>query len=186
MAKGFVVNIDRCIGCHACEIACKSFYQLEPDMSRRTVRELPETITGGSPTRAYVSTACNHCDDPACKKACPVGAYTKREDGIVVHNPNLCIGCKMCAKACPYKVPTFNHVTQKMDKCSMCYQLQDNGEVPICVSKCPVDALEVIEVGKEHRANLVKQVDGFADTSITHPTTQFILPRTGIQVRRDA
>ncbi|MGC5324208.1 4Fe-4S dicluster domain-containing protein [Brevibacillus sp. SYSU BS000544] len=182
--KAFVVNIDRCIGCHACEISCKSFYQLEPDMSRRTVRELPELLTG-SPTRAYLSSACNHCDDPACKKACPVGAYTKREDGIVVHDPSLCIGCKMCAKACPYKVPQFNNTTKKMDKCSMCYQLQDEGKQPICVSKCPMDALEVIDLEKENRANLEVSVAGFANTAITHPTTRFILPKTGKQVRRD-
>ncbi|WP_316571483.1 4Fe-4S dicluster domain-containing protein [Neobacillus sp. YIM B06451] len=186
MAKklGFLVNIDRCIGCHACEISCKSFYQLEPQMRRRTVRELPEDLVG-SPVRAFVSTACNHCDEPACKAACPVGAYTKREeDGIVVHNQELCIGCQMCGKACPYGVPQYNPVKKKMDKCSMCYERLDVGESPICVSKCPLEAIEIVDYNEVQPAGTVSVVPTFADPSITHPTTQFILPKPGKQFRR--
>ncbi|WP_053362679.1 4Fe-4S dicluster domain-containing protein [Bacillus sp. FJAT-27251] len=185
MAKklGFLVNIERCIGCHACEISCKSFYQLEPAMSRRKVHELPEDFVG-TPIRAYVSTACNHCDEPACKAACPVGAYTKREDGIVVHNDELCIGCQMCGKACPYGVPVYNPVKKKMDKCSMCYDRLDNGEQPICVSKCPMEAIEIADYNEVSRSDAVSVVPAFADPSITGPTTQFILPKTGKQSRR--
>lgn len=180
----FVVHIERCIGCHACEIACKSYYQLEPSHSRRNVRPLPEMMTG-QPSRVFLSTACNHCDDPACYKACPVGAYKKREDGIVVHNQDRCIGCRMCIKACPYSVPEFDPVKKKADKCSLCYQRLDQGELPICVEKCPVNALELVDLNKETRTNLVETVPGFANPAITHPSTRFLLPRTGKQVRRE-
>lgn len=186
MAKklGFLVNIERCIGCHACEVTCKSYYDLEPSMSRRKVRELPED-TFGVPVRAFVSTACNHCDVPACKEACPVGAYTKREeDGIVVHDQDLCIGCQMCAKACPYGVPEYNPVKKKMDKCNMCHDLLDVGELPICVDNCPLDALEVVDYNEIDPADAVHFVPGFADPSITQPNVRFITAKPGIQNRR--
>lgn len=186
MAKklGFLVNIERCIGCHACEISCKSFYQLEPSMSRRKVRELPEDVVG-TPVRAFVSTACIHCDEPACKAACPVGAYTKREeDGIVVHNQDLCIGCQQCGKACPYGVPVYNPVLKKMDKCSMCYERIDQNELPICVSKCPLEALEIVDYNEIDLSNTVNVVPTFADPSITSSKTQFILPNPGKQSGR--
>ncbi|WP_039944154.1 4Fe-4S dicluster domain-containing protein [Thermicanus aegyptius] len=176
----FVIHMDRCIGCSACTLACKSYYRLQPGMVRRRVKEMPETITG-APTRAYLSTACNHCDDPACKKACPVGAYSKREDGIVVHHQDRCIGCKMCIKACPYGVPQFDPVKKKADKCSLCFERLDKGELPICVLKCPMEAIEIVDMEKENRGDLVDRVPGYADPSITHPSTRFVLPKTGLQ-----
>lgn len=187
MAKklGFLINIERCIGCHACEVSCKSFYNLEPTMSRRKIVELPED-SFGAPIRAFLSTSCNHCEDPACKKACPVGAYLKRdEDGIVIHDQDLCIGCQMCGKACPYGVPQYNPVLKKMDKCSMCYELLDVGEDPICVQKCPLDALEIVDYNEIQPEDAVHVVPTFADPSITNPTTQFILPTPGKQTRRE-
>ncbi|WNS74068.1 4Fe-4S dicluster domain-containing protein [Bacillus sp. DTU_2020_1000418_1_SI_GHA_SEK_038] len=187
MAKkmGFVVNIDRCIGCHACEVTCKSFYQLEPEVSRRRVRQLPETIAG-VPTRAYLSMACNHCDMPACRDACPVGAYTKREDGIVIHNQDLCIGCQMCGKACPYSVPQYDPVKKKMNKCSMCFERLDAGELPICVQNCPLEAIQIVDLNEPQYQNLAKTVPGFPDPSITQPNIRFILPKAGKQVRSEA
>ena len=181
---GFLINIERCIGCHACEVSCKSFYQLEPTMSRRKITELPED-SFGAPVRAFLSTSCNHCEDPACKKACPVGAYTKRdEDGIVIHDQDLCIGCQMCGKACPYGVPQYNPVLKIMDKCSMCYQLLDQGEDPICVQKCPLDAIQIVDYNEIDPSEAVNVVPTFADPSITNPTTRFILPEPGRQHRR--
>ena len=91
---GFVSNMERCVGCNACVIACKSYHGLEPDMKRRKVRDLDDKLVG-SPVRAYLSASCQHCEDPACMKACPTSAYSKREDGIVLHNRKVCIGCKM-------------------------------------------------------------------------------------------
>lgn len=74
-------------------MACKSFNQLEPDRFWRYVYPLDKDIYPHE-ERAFYSLACNHCEHPACVAACPVEAYTKREDGVVVHNPERCIGCK--------------------------------------------------------------------------------------------
>ncbi|WP_081695836.1 4Fe-4S dicluster domain-containing protein [Mitsuokella sp. oral taxon 131] len=86
----FLVHTDRCIGCNACEIACKNFYQQEASVHWRKVyymqeKDLPQ------PCRVSVSLACNHCDAPSCMKACPTSAYTKRDDGIVMHDQDRCI-----------------------------------------------------------------------------------------------
>lgn len=180
---GFVVNIQRCIGCHACEMSCKNYYQLHPKVRRRAVYELDEQITE-SASRVYLSAACNHCDEPACKEACPVGAYSKRADGIVLHDENRCIGCQMCVIACPYHVPQYNPEKKKVDKCHMCYDLQDNNELPVCVANCPMEAIELVDLSTEQKGT-VKEIEGFADPTITKPNIRFIKPRTGVHVRRE-
>lgn len=186
MAKkiGFLVNSDRCIGCHACELACKNEYQQEPEIRWRKVYPLKEDSFGGF-AREFASLACNHCEDPACLKACPVIAYTKREDGIVMHSKERCIGCKNCMLACPYKVPEFNQKTKKVEKCHMCAARQDRGEKPACVVGCPMEAITIINAN-DTIAGAERSLPGFPNAAITNPTTRFIKPVVGRQVRRDA
>lgn len=186
MAKkiGFLVNSDRCIGCHACELACKNEYQQEPDIRWRKVYPLKENSFGGF-AREFASLACNHCVDPACLKACPAMAYVKREDGIVMHKKERCIGCKNCMLACPYKVPEFNKKTKKVEKCHMCAMRQERGEKPACVAGCPMEAISVVDI-TDDIAGAERSLPGFPNVAITNPTTRFIKPVVGQQVRRDA
>lgn len=186
MAKklGFLVNCDRCIGCHSCEMACKNEYQHEPYIRWRKVYPLQEDAFGG-PAREFASMACNHCEDPACLKACPVRAYTKREDGVVIHDQQRCIGCRMCMLACPYKVPEFNERAKKVEKCHMCAARLDRGEKPACVAGCPMEAISVIDLNADTGRQASRKLTGFPDVSITNPTTRFIKPTVGIQVRRE-
>lgn len=182
--KAFLVNSDRCIGCHACELACKNEYQLEPAVRWRKV--YPFNRQGyGIQARTFASLACNHCENPACLKACPVTAYTKRPDGIVLHDQKRCIGCKMCVMACPYKVPQYNAKLQKVEKCHMCAQRQDEGKPPACVQGCPMEALSVIDLDSDEGKFYPDDVPGFPDIHITRPTTRFVRPKVGAQVRRD-
>ena len=179
---GFLINMERCVGCNACTVSCKSFYDLESSINRRFVRETDEMLTGTA-KRCYISTACNHCDKPACATACPTGAYTKLENGIVKHDQERCIGCKMCATACPYGVPQFDPVKKKMDKCSMCYDRLEVGEDPICVSSCPLEAISIIDLNEVTDSSYVSDVKGFVDSSITGSSTRFILPKSTNSVR---
>lgn len=187
MAKklAFLVNIERCIGCHSCEMACKNEYQLYPKVRWRKVYPLGEEAFG-APERNFISLACNHCDEPACLTACPVIAYTKRSDGIVMHDQARCIGCRMCQMACPYAVPQYNEEKRKVEKCSFCAARLDNGEKPACVVGCPMEAISVIDVAAgSGQKEAVSALPGYPDTTITKPTTRFIKPIMGFQVRRD-
>lgn len=102
----------------------------------------------------YISMACNECADPTCVKVCLTKAHFKRnEDGSVVINTNKCIGCGMCAKACPYDVPQLDVKAGKMLKCDGCLDRTAEGGQPICVESCPERAIEfgdIEELRKKH------------------------------------
>lgn len=85
--------------------------------------------------------SCMHCGTPACKEVCPTNAISKRaEDGLVLVNPDLCIGCKMCLMACPFGIPQFGK-NGKMQKCNFCLERLEEGLLPACVNVCPARAL---------------------------------------------
>ena len=148
MAKqlGFYVNLANCTGCKACEIACKDRKDLPSGVRWRRVYEYGggEWIADGDQMvpsgvfNYFVSTACMHCEKPICLEVCPASAISKRDDGIVVINPNVCIGCRLCSWACPYGAPQFNEEANVMTKCDMCVELQAIGEKPACVDGCPI------------------------------------------------
>lgn len=181
---GFLVNMEQCIGCHACEMACKNEYQLDPKIRRRKVYPVNEA-NFAMPERVFMSLACNHCEDPECLKACPVKAYSKREDGIVMHDQSRCIGCRMCIMACPYKAPQYNEKVKRVEKCHMCAQKQDKGDKPACVAGCPMEAISIIDLNSFNKLGVVKSTPGFPNPNITKPTTRFIRPEIGKQVRGD-
>ena len=140
---GFYVDTSRCIKCWACQVACKQWNGIPAGTTaRRTVAEVSE---GEFPeaNRTFVSTACNHCESPACVENCPVGAITKRgEDGLVAVDREACIGCQTCASACPFGVPQYRPEDGKMDKCDGCVGCGKTPEdEPHCVATCPTRAL---------------------------------------------
>lgn len=181
---GFRVDIERCFGCHACEMACKNEYQLEPKIRWRKLYPINES-SYSLPERNHMSLACNHCEKAECVRVCPVKAYSKREDGIVIHNQKRCIGCKMCMMACPYEVPQYNERLKKAEKCNMCAEKLDKGEQAACVAACPAEALSIIDLESDYQYDLVSELPGYPNPVITKPTTRFVKPRIGIQVRRD-
>ena len=102
----FHFDAEKCIGCRGCAMACKNFNRLIPEMTWRYVYPLAEEIYPHR-DRAFYSWACNHCEHPTCLEVCPTGAYSKRPDGIVVHDQPTCIGCHNCIRSCPYGAPRF-------------------------------------------------------------------------------
>lgn len=104
---GMVVDLQRCILCRSCTIACKQENKTPPGMLYNPVLE-EETGVYPKPVRKWYPRPCNHCDKPACLPACPNDAILKRADGIVYIDPDKCGGAQECVKACPYQVPLFD------------------------------------------------------------------------------
>ena len=136
------IDLEYCVGCSACTIACKSENNTPVGVDFNRVIEIEEGEFR-DPKRApaarvyFVPMPCMHCGKPACLAACPVGAITKREeDGIVLINKDRCIGCRYCAWACPYGAPQYNAEARVMEKCTLCVHRVSEGILPACVSSC--------------------------------------------------
>ncbi|MCL1846754.1 MAG: 4Fe-4S dicluster domain-containing protein [Coriobacteriia bacterium] len=160
---GLVVDTKRCVGCHSCSVACK----IENNLSAGVIWNRILTNGGASMDSAkgtfpnlskhYIPMICQHCANPACTKACPVGAtYKDITTGAVRQDYDLCIGCRMCMAACPYtgvrsfnwEEPTYTmdfavgdinvpkHQKHVVEKCTLCYHKLSKGEEPICIDAC--------------------------------------------------
>lgn len=170
----FFVDTTRCINCRTCEVACKDVNRVGVGVRPRRVR----TYEGGDFPRVHVynvSMSCNHCEDPACLDGCPARAYTKREsDGVVVHDPDRCIGCRYCTWVCPYGAPQFDPAARTVRKCNLCVDELDQGREPACVSACP---MRIIEVGPlreiVERAGATMRIRGVPDPSGTRPASAY-------------
>ena len=145
MAVGFYLDMTRCIGCRACQVACKDKNRLEVGTLYRevhsyTVGTFPE-VDGYS-----YSFGCNHCEEPICLKNCPTGAIYRAPDGTVVQDQSKCIGCRMCVMSCPYGQPKYFPAEGVSGKCDGCYGLREAGGEPACVAGCPNRALKFGEM----------------------------------------
>jgi formate dehydrogenase iron-sulfur subunit len=158
---GVLVDLTRCIGCRACQVACKNWNQLEaeqttffsgpayqnpPGLSDRTFTYIQYFELPGGPHPVdlkMVKRQCLHCDEPACANACLVGALKKTESGPVVYDESKCMGCRYCMVACPFDVPTFewSRTLPLIRKCTFCADRQSEGLQPACVTTCPTGAL---------------------------------------------
>ncbi|EEZ00108.1 4Fe-4S dicluster domain-containing protein [Vibrio cholerae] len=158
----FLCDTKRCIECNGCVTACKNENDdaLEWGIQRRRV----VTLNDGEPGENSISVACMHCTDAPCMAVCPADCFVHTEDGIVLHNKDLCIGCGYCLFACPFGAPQFPKQASfgergKMDKCTFCAggpntvpgseeerrQYGANriaeGKLPMCASLCSTKAL---------------------------------------------
>jgi anaerobic dimethyl sulfoxide reductase subunit B (iron-sulfur subunit) len=139
---GFYFDSDRCIKCYSCEIACKQWHGIKAGTIK--LRRVVEVTKGTFPevSREFYSLACRHCAKAPCAAACPSGAISQRiEDGIVVVDSSICIGCRSCFDACPFGVPQFDE-DGTMRKCDMCLDRIKLGQKPICAATCPTQALK--------------------------------------------
>jgi Fe-S-cluster-containing dehydrogenase component/formate-dependent nitrite reductase membrane component NrfD len=140
MRYGFIIDQRKCIGCHACTVACKQENGVALGDFRTWVKY---TEKGMFPTvtRSFLVERCNHCDDAPCVTICPVEALWRRDDGIVDFSGDRCIGCKSCMAACPYDAIYIDPDTHTVGKCNYCSHRVDVGLQPACVNVCPVEAI---------------------------------------------
>ena len=158
MGKGVLVDLVRCMGCRACQVACKAWndnpgeitlclgcYDNPPKLSADTwsIMRFDELEEGGRLHWVFTKQQCMHCEEPGCVSACPVSALQKLENGAVVYDGKKCIGCRYCMMACPFRVPKFqwDEPLPFIRKCTFCADRQDQGLEPACVKACPTDAL---------------------------------------------
>jgi len=144
--QAFLFDATRCIDCRACMVACSAENNVPMDDTRVWVSGTGVTGTYPKLQLASMPYHCMHCLEPACASACPVGAWTKRDDGPVVYDSARCIGCRYCMNACPFGVPHFDWDKGVLDeplitKCTMCAHRLDAGEQPACVQTCLTGAL---------------------------------------------
>ncbi len=145
---GFSFDLSRCTGCMSCIVACLDQNDL-PDNGAR-FRHVSRIEMGAYPdvNIRYVSLACMHCGDAPCIAVCPTRAISKRpEDGVVLVNEDLCIGCHTCATVCPFGAPQFPNGA-RMSKCDFCVARLENGLEPACVRTCTTKALNVGPIEK--------------------------------------
>jgi formate dehydrogenase iron-sulfur subunit len=136
-----------CTGCNQCVDACREVNKLPPDVPRRwykgdglSARNWTAIIC--TPGGEYVRKQCRHCLEPACVAACPVGALQNTEQGAVIYDQDLCIGCRYCMLACPYGIPRYqwDQPVPYIRKCTMCYPRIKEGKQPACTEACPEGA----------------------------------------------
>ena len=200
---GLVIDLDICVGCHACAVNCKEWntsghsaplHDIDPYgddptgvwFNRIHTFEV-ETEINGSKT-VHFPKSCLHCNNAPCVTVCPTGAsYKREEDGIVLVNPETCIGCKLCSWSCPYGAREYDEEAGIMKKCTLCVDkiynenIPESDRVPACVSTCPAGARSFGDLGDESSDifKLVEERDGYdlMPEQDCLPTNKYLPPR---------
>jgi len=212
---GLVIDLDTCVGCHACAVACKEWndggafgplpdadpYGAEPRgvwfnrVHSYAIEPVPATDASGM--TVHFPRSCLHCETPDCVTVCPTGAsYKRAEDGIVLVDEDKCIGCQLCAWACPYGAREINVQKGTMQKCTLCVDriynetLDETDRKPACVLACPTRARHFGDLGDPDSAvsTLVAERDGYAPMPEFgyQPVNRYLPPRPRRDGRRDA
>jgi formate dehydrogenase iron-sulfur subunit len=194
-ALGFLTDTTLCIGCKACEVACKQWNQLPLDdfgltaSSYDNTRDLGATTwrhvafveqmpdrSDGSPARMppfqsdwlMMSDVCKHCVNAGCMQACPTGAIVRTEFDTVVIQQDVCNGCGYCVPACPFGVPELSVLDHKAHKCTMCYDRMKDDLEPACAKSCPTDSIQFGNVD-ELMARARERVDDLEERGVEAP-----------------
>ncbi len=145
----FYFDSSACSGCKTCQVACKDKHDLPRGILWRRVYEVcgGDWIKRGSAwlqnvVSYHMSMACNHCEEAICIETCPNAAIVKDQKGIVLVDPDRCMGCRYCEWTCPYGALQFDSNSRVMTKCTFCADYLEEGKDPVCVTACPMRAME--------------------------------------------
>jgi Fe-S-cluster-containing dehydrogenase component len=200
---GLVIDLDICVGCQACATSCKEWntqgysapltdenpYGADPVGVWLNRVHAYEVDDGTSTNVVHFPRSCLHCETPACVTVCPTGAsYKRAEDGIVLVNPDTCIGCKLCSWACPYGAREYDYQEGVMRKCTLCVDriynenLEPEDRQPACVKACPTGARAFGDLGDSESAvsKLVAEREGYdlMPQFDYKPVNKYLPPRT--------
>lgn len=162
---GMLYDSTLCAGCQGCEFVCAEHYGLpapedvpEQGVIRKTDDKRRLTINSFDTSKGeqYMRLSCNHCNSPACASACLTKAMVKTDEGPVIWRESKCMGCRSCIISCPFDMPKFEYDSPnpKIQKCRMCFELLQEGEIPVCAQNCPTEALlfgkrrELLEIAR--------------------------------------
>ncbi len=160
---GFIFDPDKCVGCHACIVGCAIEKGMEPGTNLRDVLTYNPLIISNIP-HYHLSLACNHCLEPPCVEQCPAKAIIKdTENGIVIIDDDLCIGCSYCSWVCPFGAPVFDILEGIMKKCDLCHERIISGLKPACETVCPTGALQTQLIDPEF---VEQKVPFFPETGV--------------------
>lgn len=174
--RTFLIDLTKCTGCRACQVACKQWNQMEAEetsffngegyqnpaaLSERTLTAVAfrDYWHENKNEFAFYKAMCMHCNDPACVSVCPVSAFIKTPEGPVIYDSKRCIGCRFCMIACPFGVPKYqwSKTLPLVVKCSGCYSRIREGLIPACAKACPTaisygSRKEMVEEAKKRLA----------------------------------
>jgi len=138
---GMLIDLSLCIGCNACAVACKMENETPTDCFNTWVESWDAERGDGYMCRPNLPKQCNHCDNPACVEACPVGAtFIDETDGTVQIDAEKCIGCQLCVSACTYGARYLDDLAGVVRKCTFCQHRTSNGLLPACAGTCVTKA----------------------------------------------
>jgi formate dehydrogenase iron-sulfur subunit len=177
---GMLIDVSKCMGCRACQVACKQWnqlnaeetqfegtYQNPPELSGQTwtlvrFKEIEKKKPEKPIEWLFRKDSCHHCRDATCKDVCPTGAI-KRENGIVFIDQKICAGCKYCVETCPFHIPHPDHESGTARKCWMCLDRVQAGLEPACATACPTGAVrfgtrdEMVDLARSRLPELQKE-----------------------------
>ena len=157
-------DVSQCIGCFSCELACKQENNVAEGAKWIHISQVGPQQVGKKLRLSFVPMVCMHCGKPTCLTACPEKAISKRADGIVLIDPELCTGCKACVESCKFGAMQFDEKKGVAEKCTLCLHRLQQGVKPSCVISCPAGALlfgdvnRMSEVIRERRAKFLADV----------------------------